>query len=60
MGRLRASKGNIPARSAEAVAWNIKSLLRRGRGYQCLHYLLLKAQRMAETRAEFAVFEKAA
>jgi transposase len=44
----------------EAVNGNIKSLLRRGRGYQNLRYLLLKAQRMAATKTEFVVFEKAA
>ena len=44
----------------EAVNGNIKSLLRRGRGYQNLRYLLLKAQRMAATRTEFVVFKKAA
>jgi transposase len=44
----------------EAVNGNIKSLLRRGRGYKNLRYLLLKAQRMAATRTEFVVFKKAA
>jgi len=31
----------------EAVNGNIKSLMRRGRGYRNLHYLILKAQRIA-------------
>ena len=44
----------------EAVNGNIKMLLRRGRGYQNLRYLLLKAQRMAATKTEFVVFRKAA
>ena len=44
----------------EAVNGNIKTLLRRGRGYQNLRYLLLKAQRMAATKMEFVVFRKAA
>lgn len=44
----------------EAVNGNIKSLLRRGRGYKNLHYLLLKAQRMAATKTEFLVLQKAA
>jgi Transposase len=44
----------------EAVNDNITSLLRRGRGYQNLHYLLLKAQRMAVTNTEFVAFRKAA
>ena len=44
----------------EAVNGNIKSLLRRGRGYKNLRYLLLKAQRMAATRTEYGHFKKAA
>lgn len=44
----------------EAVNGNIKALLRRGRGYKNLRYLLLKAQRIAATRTEFVVFQKAA
>lgn len=44
----------------EAVNGNIKTLLRRGRGYQNLRYLLLKAQRMAATKTEFVAFRKAA
>jgi hypothetical protein len=44
----------------EAVNGNIKSPLRRGRGYKNLRYLLLTAQRMAATRTEFVVFKKAA
>ena len=44
----------------EAINGNIKSLLRRGRGYKNLGYLLLKAQRMAVTTTEFIVLQKAA
>ena len=44
----------------EAVSGNIKSLLGRGRGYQSLRYLLLKAQRMAVTKTEFVAFKTAA
>jgi transposase len=44
----------------EAVNGNIKSLLRRGRGYKNLRYLLLKAQRMAAIRTENRILEKAA
>ena len=44
----------------EAINGNIKSLLRQGRGYKNLRYLLLKAQRMAATKTEFVVFRKAA
>lgn len=44
----------------EAINGNIRILLRRGRGYKNLHYLLLKAQRMAATKTEFVAFKKAA
>jgi transposase len=44
----------------EAINANIKSLLRRGRGYKNLHYLLLKARRMAVTNTEFIAVQKAA
>jgi transposase len=50
----------VPMGVVEAVNGNIKNLLRRGRGYKNLHYLLLKAQRMAVTRTEFVAFRKAA
>jgi transposase len=44
----------------EAVSGNIKALLRRGRGYRNLNYLLLKSQRLAATKTEFVSFQKAA
>ena len=44
----------------EPINGNIKNLLRRGRGYKNLRYLLLKAQRLAATKTEFVAFEKAA
>ena len=44
----------------EAINGNIKTLLRRSRGYKNLAYLLLKAQRMAVTKTEFIVLQKAA
>jgi transposase len=44
----------------EAINGNIKTLLRRGRGYKNLPYLLRKAQRMAVTKTEFIVLQKAA
>ena len=50
----------VPFGVVEAVNGNIKSLLRRGRGYKNLRYLLLKAQRMAVLKTEFVVFRKAA
>jgi transposase len=59
-GILNYCRTKAPLGVVEAVNGNIKSLLRRGRGYQNLRYLLLKAQRMAVTNAEFVVFKKAA
>lgn len=44
----------------EAINGNIKALLRRGRGYTNLRYLLLKAQRLAVTRTEFVAIKKVA
>ena len=44
----------------EAINGNTKTLLRRGRGYKNLAYLLLKAQRMAFTKTEIIVVRKAA
>jgi len=50
----------VPLGVVEAINGNIKTLLRRGRGYTNLRYLLLKAQRLAATKIEFVAFEKAA
>ena len=49
----------VPLEVVEAVNGNIKSLLRRGRGYRNLRYLMLKAQRLAATKTEFVAFRKA-
>ena len=59
-GILNYCRTKVSMGVVEAVNGNIKSLLRRGRGYQNLHYLLLKAQRMAATKTEFVAFRKAA
>ena len=59
-GILNYCRTKIPLGVVEAVNGNIKSLLRRGRGYKNLRYLLLKAQRMAATKAEFVIMRKAA
>ena len=50
----------IPFGVVEAINGNIKAILRRGRGYRDMNYLLLKAQRLAATKTEFFTFEKAA
>ena len=59
-GILNYCRTKVPLGVVEAVNGNIKSLLRRGRGYNNLRYMLLKAQRMAVTKTEFVVFKKAA
>jgi len=59
-GILNYCKTKIPMGVVEAVNGNIKALLRRGRGYRDLNYLLLKAQRLAATKTEFLAFRRAA
>jgi transposase len=59
-GILNYCQTKVPLGVVEAVNGNIKCLLRRGRGYKNLRYLLLKAQRMAVTKTEFIVLQKAA
>jgi len=59
-GILNYCRTKVPLGVVEAVNGNIKALLRRGRGYKNLRYLLLKAQRLAATRAQFLVLQKAA
>ena len=59
-GILNYCRTKVPLGVVEAINGNIKSLLRRGRGYKNLRYLLLKAQRIAATRTEFVAFKKVA
>ena len=59
-GILNYCRTKVPMGVVEAVNGNIKALLRRGRGYRDLNYLLLKAQRLAATKTEFVAFQKAA
>jgi len=59
-GLLNYCRIKVPLGVVEAVNGNIKALLRRGRGYRDLDYLLLKAQRLAATKTEFVAFQKAA
>ena len=42
----------------EAINGNICMLINRGRGYKNMHYLLLKAKRMAVTNTEYVAFQK--
>jgi hypothetical protein len=59
-GILHYCRIKVPMGVIEAVNGNIKALLRRGRGYRDMNYLLLKAQRLAATKTEFLVLRKAA
>jgi transposase len=59
-GILNYCRTKVPLGVVEAVNGNIKALQRRGRGYRDLNYLLLKAQRMAATKTQFIVLQKAA
>jgi len=59
-GILNYCRTKVPLGVIEAINGNIKALLRRGRGYRDLDYLLLKAQRLAATKTEFVAFQKAA
>jgi len=59
-GILNYCRTRIAMGVVEAINGNLKTLLRRGRGYKNLRYLLLKAQRMAVTRMEFVTVRKAA
>jgi transposase len=59
-GILNYCRTKIPLGVVEAVNGNIKALLRRGRGYRDLNYLLLKAQRLAATKTQLVAFQKAA
>jgi len=58
-GILNYCRTKVPMGVIEAVNGNIKALLRRGRGYRDMNYLLLKAQRLAATKTEFLVLQKA-
>jgi transposase len=59
-GILNYCRSKVPLGVVEAVNGNIKALLRRGRGYRDLNYLLLKARRLAATKTQFIVLQKAA
>ncbi len=59
-GILNYCRTKVPLGVVEAVNGNIKTLLRRGRGYRNLNYLLLKAQRLAATKTQWVAFQKAA
>ena len=59
-GILNYCRIKVPMGVIEAINGNIKALLRRGRGYRDMNYLLLKAQRLAASKTEFLVLQKAA
>lgn len=59
-GLLNYYKVKVRFGVVEAINGNLRLLLRRGRGYKNVRYLLLKAQRMAATKTEFIAMKKAA
>jgi transposase len=59
-GILNYCRIKVPMGVVEAINGNIKALMRRGRGYRNLDYLLLKAQRLAATKTEFVAIRKVA
>ena len=59
-GILNYCRTKVPLGVVEAIHGNIKALLRGGRSYRDLVYLVLKAQRLAATKTEFVAFQKAA
>ena len=59
-GLLNVCRTPVRFGMVEAINGNIKALLRRGRGYTNLRYLLLKAQRQAATQTEFISLKTAA
>lgn len=59
-GILNYCRVKPPLGVVEAINGNIKMLVRRGRGYKNIRYLLLKAQRMAVTKTEFVALRRAA
>jgi transposase len=59
-GIVNYCRTKVPMGVVEAINGNLKTLLRRGRGYKNLRYFLLKAQRMAALKTEFVAFRKAA
>src|SRR5439155_26201709 len=59
-GILNYCRTRIAMGVVEAINGKIRTLLRRGRGYKNLRYLLLKAQRMAATKTKFVTWRKAA
>ncbi len=58
-GILNYCRTKVPLGVVEAVNGNIKVLLRRGRGYRHLNYLLLKAQCLAATKTQWVALQKA-
>lgn len=59
-GLLNYYKVKVRFGVVEAINGNLRLLLRRGRGYKNVRYLLLKAQRLAATKTEFIAMKKAA
>jgi transposase len=59
-GLLNYYKVRVRFGVVEALNGNLRILLKRGRGYRKLTYLLLKAQHMVASKTEIVVLKKAA
>ena len=59
-GIVNYGRTKVPMGVVEAINGNLKTLMRRGRGYKNPRYFLLKAQRMAALKTEFLALQKAA
>jgi transposase len=59
-GIVNYCRTKVPMGVVEAINGNLKTLMRRGRGYKNLRYFLLKAQRMAALKTDVVLLAKAA
>jgi transposase len=57
-GNLNYCRTKVRFGVVEALNGNIRMLINRGRGYNNVRYLLLKAKRMAVTNAEFVELQQ--
>jgi transposase len=58
-GILNYCRTKVALGVVEAINGNIKTLLRRGRGYKKLRYFATEGSTPAATKIEFVAFEKA-
>jgi hypothetical protein len=59
-GLMNYCKSKFPFGVVEAINGTIKAVIRRGRGYQNMDYLLLKVQKEIHSRSSYRIERKAA